>query len=125
METVQKLEQEKKIMYKEEGQVTGAMQGIVTLVLLFGIAVILYVFVGVIAGQTYELTESDIDAISNSTISGNIKGGIVKGFEGYKQLGNYMPLLILALILGVILAVLLSIVAFTGVGVGGRGGSVL
>lgn len=112
--------------YREKGQVMGSMQAIIALVLFFGVAVILYIFTGVIAGQTYELTESDIDAITNTTIKGNIKEGIAKGFEGYKQLGNYMPLLVLALILGVILAVLLGIVAFTGVGFGGgRGGSVL
>ena len=118
--------QETKKVYKEKGQVMGSMQAIIALVLFFGVAVILYVFTGVIAGQTYELTESDIDAIGNNTTRDNIKGGIVKAFEGYKQLGNYMPLLVLALILGVILAVLLGIVAFTGVGFGGgRGGSVL
>ena len=118
--------QETKQTYKEKGQVMGSMQAIIALVLFFGVAVILYIFTGVIAGQTYELTESDIDAISNDTIKNNIKDGIIKGFEGYKQLGNYMPLLVLALILGVILAVLLGIVAFTGVGFGGgRGGSVL
>lgn len=118
--------QKTKQVYEEYGQVMGSMQAIIALVLFFGVAVILYIFTGVIAGQTYQLTEADINAISNNTTRDNIKEGIIKGFEGYKQLGNYMPLLVLALILGVILAVLLGIVAFTGVGFGGgRGGSVL
>jgi len=120
MET--KTEMKKKLVYEEKGQVMGSMQNVIALILMFGVGVILYIFTGVIAGQTYQITEADITAIDNGTVEASIKDGIINGFEGYEQLGNYMPLLVLALILGVILSVLLGVVAFTGIGFGGRGG---
>ena len=118
METI--TETKKAPLYHRKGQMN-VVNSVVAIILGIGIALILYVFFGTLAGQTYQLVETDIDAITNTSVKNYIKQGIVKGFEAYKQEGQYMPLIVLALVIGIVLSIIMSLMVFANMG-GGRGG---
>lgn len=101
-----------------KGQV-GAVGAVIGLIIGIGVAVLVLILVSVLAGKTYQLTESDIDAITNTTIRQSIKSSVVSGFEGLQQTGELLPLIVLAFVMFIILSLVLSMTAFTG---GGRGG---
>jgi high-affinity Fe2+/Pb2+ permease len=106
-----------KPLYEAKGQQTGAVGAIITLIVGVGVSVLVLIFVGSLGGQTYELVESDIDAITNTTISNSIKDGIVSGFEAMEQTGDYLPIIVLAVVISLVLALVLGFTAFGG----GRG----
>lgn len=117
-----KLMENEKTMYELEGQVMGgAMSAFIGLVLGVGIAVMLMIFVGVLAGTTYQVSEPQINLIENTTIQSSIKQAALKGFNTLEQTSNYMNLIVLALIIGVIFTIILGL-AFVGNIGGGRGG---
>lgn len=122
---IQKLKSEKRenTLYKKEGQAGMAVGSIITLIVGVGVAVLVLIFVGSLGGQTYELVEADIDAISNTTIKTSVKNSIVSGFEALEQTGDYLPIVVLAVIIALVLALVLGFTAFGG-GIG-RGGSAL
>jgi len=55
--------------YSEKGQVNESVSGIVTLIIGVGVAVLILIFIGVLGGQTYNLTEADLDEIANNEIA--------------------------------------------------------
>lgn len=113
------LEQPKK-KFMLEGQTTGAVGAIITLIVGVGVAVLVLIFVGVLGGQTYQLTESKIDAITNTTIKTSVKESIVQGFSALEQTGTFLPIIVLAVVIFVVLTLVLGFTAFGGMG-GGRG----
>ena len=84
--------------YKKEGFAAGAVGAIVTLLVGVGVAVLVLIFVGSLGGQTYDLVEEDIDSITNTTVSTSIKNGVVSGFEALEQTGDYLPIIVLAVV---------------------------
>jgi len=90
----------------------GAMVG---LIIGVGIAVLLLIFIGVLGGQAYSLTQSNIESINDTTIQGYVKDAITSGFQSLKTVGQYMPLIVLAVVIAVILTVVLSLGVFGGV----------
>ena len=118
---------ETEVLYEESGFMQQSMGSILSLVVTMGIVIVIYILMGVITGSTYQLTEADIDSISNGTVKGYLKDGMIKGFQGYKQLGTYQPLLVLSLVLGVIILVIMTVAGATGAMGGGygRGGGAL
>lgn len=107
--------------YEKEGQIAGnAVGNIIGLIVGVGVAVLILIFVGALGGQTYELVEDDITAITNATIETSVKNSIYSGFVALEQTGDYLPIIVLAVIITVVLALVLS---FGGMGV--RGGSAL
>ena len=107
--------------YKKEGFAAGAVQAIVSLIVGVGIAVLLLIFVGALGGQTYNLVESDLDEINDTAINASVRNGITSGFEALEQTGDYLPIIVLAVVITLVMALVLSL---GGMG-GFRGGSAL
>ena len=106
-----------KKLYKKKGQ-AGAVGAIITLIVGVGVSVMVLIFIGALGGQTYELVEADITAITNETIENHVREGIVSGFEALEQTGDYLPIIVLAVVISLVLALVLGFTAF-----GGSGGS--
>jgi hypothetical protein len=113
---------EKELMYEAEGQ--AALGGIVSVVVLVGVAVLVLIFVSVLSGQTYNISEASIDDITNTTIQGNVRDAVGSGFEALTTTGQYMPLIVTAVVIGLVLAIVLGFASFAGVG-GRNGGGAL
>lgn len=111
--------QEMACVYEEEGFVQTAVAGVVMLIVGVGVATLVLIFVGSLGGQTYELVESDIDSITNTTIKNSIKNSVVSGFQGLEQTGQLLPIVVLAVIITIVLALVMS---FGFAGTGSRGG---
>lgn len=112
------LKSEKKL-FEEKGQVQEAVGAIITLIVGVGVAVLVLIFVGVLGGQTYELVEDDLDAISNDTIRSSIRNSIVSGFSALEQTGDFLPIIVLAVIIFLVLSLILGFTAFGGQAGGG------
>lgn len=95
-------------LFYEEGQINAAVGGVVMLIVGVGVATLVLIFVGSLGGQTYQLVESDIDAITNTTIKESIKNSIVSGFEGLEQTGKFLPIVVLAVIIAIVLSLVLT-----------------
>lgn len=105
-------------LYMKKGQAVGAIGAIITLIVGVGVSVLILIFVGSLGGQTYELVEPDITAITNQTIEDSVKEAIMSGFESLEQTGNYLPIIVLAVIIAVVLTLVLG---FSNLGGSGRG----
>lgn len=106
-------------LYKKKGQFAGsAVANIITLVVGIGVGVLVLIFVGSLGGQTYNLVEPDIDGITNTTISGHIKDSIVSGFSALETVGDYLPIIVLAVVIALVLSLVLSFTAFGRMGGG-------
>jgi hypothetical protein len=116
-----KLQKREKPLFEAKGQATGAVGAIITLIVGVGVAVLILIFVGALGGQTYDLVEDDIDAIGNDTIKASVKNSIVSGFEALEKTGDYLPIIVLAVIISIVLMLILGFTAFGGMGGGGRG----
>ena len=65
--------------YEKEGQIEGSIGAIIQLITGVGVAVLVLIFVGSLGGQTYNLVESDIDAIGRTAISSELLPKITTG----------------------------------------------
>jgi len=103
---------------KESGQMaaSASVSSMIVLIVGVAIAVLIMIFVGALAGQTYNLVESDLDNISDATIKASVKSSITSGFEALEQTGNYLPLLVLAVITALVIGLVLSFGSFGGMG---------
>lgn len=114
-------EQTAKTLYEKKGQMTGgAIGAIIMLIVGVGVSVLVLIFVGALGGQTYELVEPDIDAITNTTVREHVRDSIISGFEALETTGDYLPIIVLAVVIAVVLTLVLGFTAFSG-GFGGRG----
>lgn len=106
-------------LYRKKGQMGGAVGAIVALIVGVGVSVLVLIFVGVLGGQSYNIAEADIDAINDSTIRTHVDNAITSGFEALENTGDYLPLIVLAVVIALVLSLVLG---FTGLGGGmGRG----
>jgi len=110
------------MLYKKKGQAGGAVSALITLIVGVGVATLVLIFVASLGGQVWETVEDDVDAITNETIRAHIRDGVVNGFDALEQTGEYMPLIVLAVVIGVVLLIILGFTAFGG---GGMRGSAL
>ena len=101
-------------MYTKKGQVAQNVGAIITLIIGVGVASLVLIFVGALGGQTYNLVEPDIDAISNANVRNDVKGAIESGFEALEVSGNYLPIIVLAVVIFIVLGLV------TGMGGGAR-----
>jgi len=109
---------EYKSKYMLEGQANVAVGSIITLIVGVGVGTLVLIFVGSLGGQTWQLVETDIDAITNTTIKDSIKNGVVSGFGALEQTGDFLPIIVLAVVISLVLALVLGFTSF-GRGVGG------
>lgn len=115
---------EEKQLYQKKGQVAGGAVGnLIALIVGVGVGTLVLIFVGTLGGQTYNLTEADIDAINDTTIKTSVKSSITSGFQALEQTGNYMPIIVLAVVIFLVLSLVLGFTAFGGGG--SRGGAAL
>ena len=106
--------------YMKEGQASGlAVAAIISLVVGVGVAVMVMIFIGALGGQTYNLVQADIDSISDATINASVHGAIQSSFEALEQTGDYLPLIVLAVVIFLVLSLVLGFTALGGMG-GGR-----
>jgi hypothetical protein len=104
-------------MYEKKGQIGGAVGAIIQLIVGVGVATLVLIFVGTLGGQTYNLVEDDIDAISNGTIEASVKNSVISSFSALEQTGDYLPIIVLAVVISLVMFLVLG---FTSVGGGGR-----
>lgn len=109
MKAVEKIKVETVEGYAETGAVISLIVGV-------GVATLLLIFVGVLGGQAYSMTEPDINNITDTTIQSYIKDSITSGFKALKVSGQYLPMIVLAIVIGLVVSVILG---FTNIG-GGR-----
>lgn len=106
----------------------GAIFSVIILITGFAVAGLLYTFTQVLGGQTYQLVEDDIDSITNTSIQNAIRGGIVSTFEAQQQIGDYLPIIALAVIITIVIGLILGGIAsrfmtpVMGMGYGGYNG---
>lgn len=105
--------------FEVEGAVDGAVGAVIMLIVGVGVSVLVLIFVGALGGQTYELVEDDIDAITNTTVQAHVKNSIISGFAALEQTGNYLPIIVLAIVISLVMMLVLGFTAFGGAG--GRG----
>ncbi len=110
-------------LYRKKGQISGVVGAIITLIVGVGVSVLVLIFVGALGGQTYNLVQADIAAITNNTIRTHVQDGIVSGFQALETTGSYLPIIVLAVVISLILALIIGFTALGGGG--GTGGSVL
>lgn len=113
------MEQKAEMLYEKKGQAMGAVSAVIMLIVGVGVSVLILIFVGSLGGQTYELVEADITAITNTTVENHVKNSIISGFSALEQTGDYLPIIVLAVIIALVLSLVLSFTAFGNVG--GRG----
>lgn len=104
----------KKSIYRKTGYVAGEVGAVIGLIIGVGVATMVLIFVSVLGGQTYSLTQSDIQAINDTTIQGYVTDAITSSFKALSQTGKYLPLVVVAVIISVVLALIINL--------GGRGG---
>jgi hypothetical protein len=61
-----------------------------------------------------------VGAISNGTVKSSVKDGIISGFEALEQTGNYLPIIVLAVVIALVLFLVLGMTNVANGG-GGRG----
>jgi hypothetical protein len=110
---------EEEILYEKEGYVQDNIAAIIILIVGVGVSALVLIFVSVLSGQTYSLTESDIESIGNETIRNYTKEGIVSSFQALKSTGQYLPIVVLAVIITIILGLIIGLTG--GMGFGGNG----
>lgn len=111
--------------YEKKGQVAaGAVGSVIVLMIGMVIVAIVTVFGGAIAGTAYQVSETQIDTITNETIKAYIKDSAIESFKAMKQTSSYTPLVFLGVIVFIVLSMVVGLMAFTGGGMGaGRGGA--
>ncbi len=112
----------KSLRKNQEANTAAAVFAVIMLIVGFAVAGLLYVFTSVLGGQTYQLVEGDIDAITNTTIKTAIKNGIVSNFEAQQQIGDYMPIIALAIIITIVISLIITGIASRFMGPGMMGG---
>lgn len=116
---MQELEYKEFEEYELEGQMSGAVGSMIVMIVGVGVSVLVLIFVGALGGQTFNLVEPDIDAITNTTVKEHVKQSIISGFSALEQTGDYLPIIVLAVVIALVLALVLG---FSGIGGGlGRG----
>jgi hypothetical protein len=111
------------VIYHVEGDVQGSVFAIIFLIVGVGVATLVLIFVGSLGGQTYNLVEPDIDAISNDSIKNYTKDGIISSFKALKSTGSYLPIIVLAVVIFIVLGLVIGMTGITGPmrGYGGGG----
>jgi hypothetical protein len=103
-----------------EGNIQGNIGAIIMLIVGVGVSALVLIFVGTLGGQTYNLVEDDIDAITNTEIKTYTKEGIISAFQALSQTGSYLPIIVLAVVIFIVLGLIFSMVGGgSGMGMGG------
>lgn len=108
-----------KCLFSKKGQAFGAVGAVISLIVGIGVSVLVLVFVGSLGGQTWELVENDVDKITNETVRAHIRNGVISGFNALEQTGNYLPIIVMAVIISLVMYLILGMAGGVGAGRGG------
>jgi hypothetical protein len=95
--------------YTEDGYVGGQVSEIITLIVGVGIAALVLIFVSVLGGSTYGLIEDDIAAISDANVQASVQSSAQAGFGAMETVGDYLPLIVLAIVIFIILGLIMGL----------------
>lgn len=107
------VEEKREPIYRKSGYVQNEVGVVIGLIIGVGVATMVLIFVGVLGGQTYQMTEADIQAINNTEIKTYVTDAITNSFKALSQTGKYLPLIVLAVVISIVLMLVINI--------GGRG----
>lgn len=102
---------------KGKGQV-GAVNAVIMLVVGAAVASMVLMLTSVMSGQAYSITEPQITAITNATIESKVRQAAVSGFDAQVQTGQYLPLIVLAIVIFIVLSLVTGFARFGGGGGG-------
>lgn len=111
--------------YKAKGFVQGSVAAIITLGVGAGIIALVLVFVSVLGAQAYSMTADKINAIADGNIKAAVQSATQSGFTTIKTVGDFTPMVVMAVMIAIILAILLFVARGASGGVGGGGGGAL
>jgi len=98
---------------------TGAAVSLLVLGIVLVVLAVVMTIGPVIAGSIFKETESDINAITDTTVKASVNNSVYSGFEGLETFGGYIGLFVLGLI-GIAL-ITLMVRGFMGGQYGGTG----
>jgi len=96
----------KEFEYKEEGVVNQTIGAMIALFVGLGVVSLVIILVGVLGGKAYSVTETDIDAIEDLTIRGDVNGAVQEAFSSFNDGVAFLPIIVLALVFFLVLALL-------------------
>jgi len=104
--------------YEEEGQVVGTL---LNYSIGFGLVIVIVIFMVVLGAKVFESQQTDIAAITDSTVRADINESIQGAFSSMTTFSSNLDIIAIAVVFGISLVVILG--AFSGIGIGGgRGG---
>ena len=109
--------------FEKSGQVGGQIGMIIQLIVGVGVAALVLIFIGTMGGSTYEMIQGDVcdlntgglgtqgctEGIADYNIAGSVRSGIVSGFEALETSGDYLPLIVLAVVISIVLSLVLGL----------------
>lgn len=114
-------------MYQKKGQMRGNVSNIVGLVVGVGVASLVIIFIGALGGQTYNQVQGKIcdlnqaasdgngggeqgctEGIGNYNIALDIREGIQSSFGAISTSGQYLPIIVLAVVIFVVLGLVVN-----------------
>lgn len=102
--------------YEEEGQVVGTL---LNYSIGFGLVIVIVIFMVVLAAKVYESQQTDIAAITDANIRGDVNASIAGAFSAMETFSSNLDIIAIAVVFGISLIVILG--AFSGIGIGGAG----
>ena len=100
--------------YEENGYLGGEIGDVITLIIGVGIAALVLIFVATLGGSTYNLVEDDIEAIADSNVQASVEAASLSGFDAMETVGNYLPLIVLAIVIFIVLGLVMGLGRGTG-----------
>ena len=95
--------------YIEEAMVGNQVSEIITLIVGVGIAALVLVFVSTLGGSTFNLVEDDITDITDANVEASVRASATAGFEAMETVGDYLPLIVLAIVIFIILGLIMGL----------------
>jgi len=103
--------------YEEEGQVVGDL---LNYSIGFGLVIVIVIFMVILGAKVFESQQSDIAAITDSTIQGDVNDSIQGAFSSMSTFTGNLDIIAIAVVFGISLVVILG--SFAGIGMGFGGG---
>lgn len=124
-------------MFEYDGYVQESVAAIIMLIVGVAIAVMTITLSGAIGGSVYEQVEEQLvdyneavdhntfvinaDGIRNNNIGAAVRNSIQGGFDALETTGDYMPIVVLAVMVSLVLALLINNLGGSTIGYGGGG----
>jgi len=95
-------------MYKKKGMI-GSGAEVLTLIVVVGIAALVLVFVATLGGRRINKKKNDINSITDGNVKANVQNAATSGFEAMSTVGDYLPLIVLAVVISIVLALIMNL----------------